>query len=88
MKTYINKIVILVLVLWQAVAKACEACDLQQPKITRGLTHGAGPKSMWDWVAVAIIMLISIATVYYFIKYLIKPDAKKRIELKNNVLDF
>ena len=68
--------------------KACEACDLKQPKITRGLTHGAGPQSFWDWVAVAIIAIISVLTVVYFIKYSIRPESKKTEHIKNSILNF
>ena len=53
------KYLISVLVIFIAqIAIACPVCEKQQPKITRGLTHGAGPKSNWDWVIIAIISLI------------------------------
>ncbi|MBS1571125.1 MAG: hypothetical protein JST62_01835 [Bacteroidetes bacterium] len=68
--------------------KACEACDLKQPKITRGFTHGAGPQSFWDWVAVGIIVIISVLTVLYFIKYSLKSDYKKSNHIKNSILNF
>jgi hypothetical protein len=68
--------------------KACEACDLKQPKITRGLTHGAGPQGFGDWLAVGVIVVISILTVIYFVKYTIKPESKKGNHIKNSVLNF
>jgi hypothetical protein len=84
-----TKIAILVLLLiTQSYYKACEACDLKQPKITRGLTHGAGPQSFWDWIAVGIIVLISALTVIYFIKYTLKPESKKSNHIKNSILHF
>lgn len=88
MKTIFKKLVFLLFLGYQYLAKACEACDLQQPKITRGLTHGPGPKNMFEWMAVIAILIISVLTVYYFIKYLIKPDPQKTDKLKNNVLHF
>ena len=41
---------------------ACPACEKQQPKITQGLTHGAGPQSNWDWVIIAVITVITVVT--------------------------
>ncbi len=55
------------------IVSACPVCEKQQPKITQGLTHGAGPQSNWDWVIIAIISVITVLTLIYSVKYLIKP---------------
>ncbi|WP_124641793.1 MULTISPECIES: hypothetical protein [Amniculibacterium] len=83
-KTYL----IAILLFLHTFYKACEACDLKQPKITRGLTHGAGPQSFWDWIAVGIIVVISFLTVFYFVKYIVKPESKKDQHIKNSILNF
>jgi len=72
----------------QTMSKACEACELQQPKITRGLTHGTGPQSPFDWVWVAIITVITIATFYLSVKYLFKPGERDKNHIKNNILNY
>lgn len=62
---------------------ACPVCEKQQPKITQGLTHGAGPQSNWDWVIIAIITIITILTLLYSVKYLLKPGEKNAGHIKN-----
>lgn len=66
---------------------ACPVCDKQQPKITQGLTHGAGPQSNWDWVIITIIIFITILTLAFSIKYLIKPGEKNCDHIKRSVLN-
>ncbi len=83
-----NKFLIPIFLLWQTFAWACDACDLQQPKVTRGLTHGAGPESAWEWVAVGATLVITILTIYYFFKYLFRPESKRKINIKTNVLNY
>ena len=68
------------------IANACPVCEKQQPKITQGLTHGAGPQSDWDWVIIAIITLIAVLTLIYSIKYLIKPGEKNENHIKQSIL--
>lgn len=68
------------------IAIACPVCEKQQPKITQGLTHGAGPQSNWDWVIIAIISLITVLTLIYSLKYLIKPGEKSENHIKQSIL--
>ncbi|MHA6696160.1 hypothetical protein [Chryseobacterium sp. A301] len=69
-------------------ALACEACDLQQPAITKNLTHGSGPQGTMDWIIVAVISLITLATLFYSAKYLIVPGEKSSSHIKKNVLNY
>lgn len=66
---------------------ACPTCNKQQPKITQGLTHGAGPQSNWDWVIIAIITVITLLTLVYSLKYLIKPGEKNGNHIKRSILN-
>lgn len=66
---------------------ACPVCDQQQPAITQGLTHGAGPQGNWDWVIIAIITIITLLTLVYSIKYLVKPGEKNRDHIKRSILN-
>ncbi len=68
-------------------AWACPACEKQQPKITQGLTHGAGPQSNWDWVIIAVITVITLATFILSLKYLIKPGEKNTDHIKQSILN-
>jgi len=65
---------------------ACEACKKQQPKITQGITHGAGPASNWDWVIVAVVAAVGIMTLIFSLKYLIRPGEKNADHIKQIIL--
>ena len=65
---------------------ACPVCEKQQPKITQGLTHGAGPASNWDWLIISIITCITLLTLFYSIKYLVRPGEKEENHIKNSIL--
>jgi NADH:ubiquinone oxidoreductase subunit 3 (subunit A) len=69
------------------IVAACPACEKQQPKITLGLTHGAGPQSNWDWVIIAIIFAITVLTFIFSLKYLFKPGEKNSNHIKQTILN-
>lgn len=69
------------------VLKACPVCERQQPKITRGLTHGTGPDSSWDYVIVAVIAIITVVTLFYSVKWLIKPGETNAQHIKNFIIN-
>lgn len=68
--------------------QACPACEKQQPAITRGITHGAGPQSNWDWLIVTVISIVTLLTLFYSLKFLIKPGEKNDSHIKNSILNF
>lgn len=74
------------LVFAQAAAFACPVCQKQQPEITQGLTHGAGPQSNWDWVIIALITLITLVALLYSIKYLVRPGEHNPKHIKQSIL--
>lgn len=78
---------ILLFVLFLQVAVACPVCEKQQPKITRGLTHGAGPESNWDWVIIGVITAITVLTFVFSLKYVIKPKEKNTNHIKRLILN-
>lgn len=69
------------------VVTACPVCEKQQPKITQGLTHGAGPQSNWDWVIIAVITAITLLTFIFSLKYLIRPKEKNTDHIKRLILN-
>ncbi|MEJ5106825.1 hypothetical protein [Chryseobacterium sp. MYb328] len=84
----IHYIILPILILWTNYFQACDACTLQQPKITRNFTHGPGPESGWDWFIVGGMALFTLVTLFYSLKFLIKPGEKNKKHIKNNVLNF
>jgi hypothetical protein len=83
----ISASLILLFVLFLQVATACPVCEKQQPKITQGLTHGAGPQSNWDWVIIAVITAITVLTFIFSLKYLINPKEKDSNHIKRLILN-
>ena len=69
-------------------AIACEVCKKQQPKILRGVTHGAGPESDWDYVAVWGIAVIVVISLFYAIRWIASPGEKESDHIKRSVLNF
>lgn len=76
------------LVLLHSVSLACEVCQKQQPKVLRGITHGVGPQSDWDYVAVGITALVMVVSLFYSIKWIIHPDEKEKGHIKNSIFYF
>ena len=69
------------------VVVACPVCEKQQPKITQGITHGAGPGSNWDWVIIGVMTLITVLTLIFSLKYLIKPGEKNADHIKQSIFN-
>lgn len=65
----------------------CPACEKAQPRILRGITHGAGPESQWDYVIAAVAAVLTILTLYYSVKWLIKPGETAKSHIKNFILN-
>ncbi|MDP9959364.1 hypothetical protein [Chryseobacterium lathyri] len=85
MKNRLKKILSVTLILLVNYALACDACKLQQPEVTKDLTHGTGPESNWDWFIVGIVILITVLAFIYSVKYLIKPGEKDKKHIKYSV---
>lgn len=66
---------------------ACPACEKQQPKLLRGISHGAGPDSNWDMVIVWVIAIIVVLTLFFSIKFLVKPGEKSNTHIKRFILN-
>lgn len=66
---------------------ACPVCDKQQPKVLQGISHGAGPDGNLDyaivWLAVGIVLL----SLFYTIKWMIRPGEKNNNHIKNTILN-
>ena len=67
---------------------ACPACEKQQPKFLKGVAHGAGPSSNWDYVIVIGTIVLVAVTLYFSVKWLWKPGEANADHIKRTVLNF
>ncbi len=80
-------LVTLLFLLHTAAAVACPVCEKRQPRLLRGITHGAGPQSNWDYLIVWAAVLIVLLTLFYTVKWLIRPEEKDKDHIKRMVLN-
>ena len=73
--------------LLQICSLACPACEAQQPKILRGITHGAGPSGKWDYFIVSVAVVIVLFTLFYSVKWLIRPGEESAQHIKRLILN-
>ena len=70
-------------------AYACPVCERAKAKTAFGsISHGTGPTSNWDYVAVWITVIAVALTFVFSIKYLVKPNEKNSDHIKNSILNF
>jgi len=84
MKKIITSIVFLLVSFVSSIA--CPVCERNQPKVLRGIVHGAGPESNWDYVSIWITIIIAVITLVLTIKWLIKPGEKNADHIKFSIL--
>jgi hypothetical protein len=78
---------IIIFLLCQMAASACEVCKKQQPKVLAGVTHGAGPQSNWDYVIVIAMVIIVIVTSWFSIRWLLRPGETSADHIKRSILN-
>lgn len=66
---------------------ACPVCKKQQPDLLKGVAHGSGPQSEWDYIIVIITMLIVAVTLFYSVKWVLRPGEKERNHIKYSILN-
>lgn len=84
MKRMILSVLLMFAALW---AVACPVCERNQPEIFKGITHGAGPESQWDYVIVWITVAIVLLTLFFSVKWLIRPGEKSDHHIKRFILN-
>ncbi len=82
-----KSILFIALMLTHIVSIACEVCKKQQPKILSGITHGAGPQSDWDYVIVGVTTLIVVVSLFYSIKWIVRPGELEREHIKHSIFN-
>jgi hypothetical protein len=68
-------------------AMACEVCKKQQPELLKGVTHGAGPQSDWDYVIVWCSVIIVVISLFYAVKWIMHPGEKESAHIKRSILN-
>lgn len=68
-------------------AFACPVCERQQPRLLRGITHGAGPQNQLDYVIVAIVGIAVLATLVLSVKFLLQPRERSAGHIKHFILN-
>lgn len=81
-------LILILFFLANTVAFACSVCEKQQPEMLRGITHGTGPQSNWDYVIIWAIAIIVAATLFFSIKWLIWPGEKSGSHIKRTILKY
>ncbi len=82
-----NVLLSLLLVSVSHIGNACPICDQRQPKLLRGITHGAGPESNWDYLIISVMGVIVLVTLFYSVKWLLAPGEKSASHIKRFILD-
>lgn len=72
--------------LMAGVVFACPVCEKQQPEILRGITHGVGPEGRWDYVIVWSMIIIVAFTLFFSVKWLIRPGERSQTHIKRFIL--
>ncbi len=68
-------------------AMACPVCERQQPKILRGITHGAGPDSSWDYIIVWAMVIVVLLSLGFSIRWLVRPGEQSDKHIKTLILN-
>ncbi|MEM0575441.1 hypothetical protein [Flavobacterium polysaccharolyticum] len=82
-----NLFITVVLFLISSMSIACPTCEKAQPKIFRGITHGAGPDSNWDYLIIGCTAIIVLYCGYITVSRLIKPNEMNKEHIKNAFLN-
>ena len=75
------------LILISTFGYACPVCEKQQPAPLRGITHGAGPESSFDYIIVSVTALVVLFTLAFTIRYLVKPGEGSGEHIKRLILN-
>ena len=66
---------------------ACPVCKKQQPALLKDVAHGSGPQNEWDYIIVIATVIIVAITIFYSIKWILKPGEKERKHIKYSILN-
>jgi hypothetical protein len=68
-------------------ATACDACKKLQPKPLQGITHGGGPDSNWDYIIVVAMIVVTLYVLVATVKCMFRPAEKDTQHIKRIILN-
>jgi len=80
------KLTSLFLFLSASIASACPVCERNQAGLLKGIVHGAGPESRWDYLIVGTVAVVVAITLFFTVKWLIKPGETSVEHVKRLIL--
>ncbi len=86
-KTRIQIVCTFLLLPVAGILSACPVCERNQPKLLKGVVHGAGPDSQWDYVIMWAVIAITVVSLYLSIKWVIRPGEKNADHIKYSILN-
>ncbi|MEJ7586640.1 MAG: hypothetical protein WKI04_03655 [Ferruginibacter sp.] len=66
---------------------ACPVCERNKPEILKGITHGSGPESNWDYLIVGAIAVLALSSLFYAVKWLINPNENNPDHIKYSLFN-
>lgn len=66
---------------------ACEVCENRQSAVLKGVTHGIGPQGNMDYIITWSAVIIVGFTLFFSIKFLVKPKESAPDHIKNIVVE-
>lgn len=67
-------------------ALACDVCKRNQPELLQDISHGTGPQSNAEYYIIGGAILIVLFTLFYSLKFLIKPGERSPEHIKKLIL--
>ena len=80
-----KKFYTILFLIFQFAAFACPVCERNQPKALRGIVHGSGPDSNWDYVSITLTIIIAIVALFFSVKWLLKPNENNNDHIKYSI---
>lgn len=87
MKTRVLSLILLFLLPAVHSVFACELCKAEQPAGLKNITHGPGPSGSLDYFIMYSAAVIVAVTLFYSIKYMVKPQEDDPDHAKNIILE-
>lgn len=81
------KYILLILLLSPLKAWACDVCNRRQPEALQNVIHGIGPQGNIDYIITTTAAIIVGITLFFSIKYLVKPKEDQADHVKNIVVN-
>lgn len=69
------------------ISLACPVCERNQPKIFRGIVHGQGPESQWDYPIIIGVIIIVLVTACLSVKWMLRPGEQNKQHIKRSILE-